>query len=130
MDRSSHTPAPTRLLVLSRNTLMRRILALIIVLMLMSAALPAFAREDAAGLNEAGKAAMTRGDVSTVARILQQLTDADDPIGMNNLGLLYYTAQGVRGGSATQSSCRRTLPPLRHHRSASATKAHRMNRGT
>jgi TPR repeat protein len=74
---------------------MRQILALIIALMLMPAALPALAQDDAQALNEAGKAALTRGDVTTAARIFQQLTDADDPNGMNNLGLLYYTGQGV-----------------------------------
>ncbi|MEM5500347.1 tetratricopeptide repeat protein [Ahrensia kielensis] len=74
---------------------MRRALCLAFFIWLGASQAPAQDNFDAHALNEAGKLALSSGDLATAARIFQQLTDADDPNGMNNLGLLYYTGQGV-----------------------------------
>lgn len=77
---------------------MRLVLGLVLAIWLGAAFSPALAQGslDTDALNEAGTAALSSGDVVTAAQIFQQLTDADDPNGMTNLGVLYYTGQGVR----------------------------------
>lgn len=76
---------------------MRQTLVPLLALLLLAATPPVLAQGDldAHGLNEAGKAAMAIGDMTTAVRIFQQLSDADDPNGMNNLGVFYDRGQGV-----------------------------------
>lgn len=76
---------------------MRLVFSLVFAIWLGATLSPALAQNDLDmhALNEVGKAALSSGDVVSAARIFQQLADAGDPNGMNNLGLLYYTGQGV-----------------------------------
>lgn len=76
---------------------MQSVFGLVLAIWFGAALSPALAQDDldTHALNEAGKAAWSSGDAVTAARIFQQLTDAGDPNGMSNLGVLYYTGQGV-----------------------------------